>query len=51
MESFIKQLGPLFEIGLILVIGYLFGNIANFFKLPRVSGYIVAGVLMSPYLR
>lgn len=50
MEEFIKQLGPLFEIGLILVVGYLFGNIANFFKLPRVSGYITAGVLMSPYL-
>ncbi|WP_456399648.1 cation:proton antiporter [Persephonella sp.] len=42
--------GVLLEIGLILIIGYLFGNIANFFKLPRVSGYIVAGIIMSPSL-
>lgn len=46
--SFFKE--TLFEIGLILVVGYLFGNIANYFKLPRVSGYIVAGILMSPYV-
>jgi NhaP-type Na+/H+ or K+/H+ antiporter len=50
MEDLVKSLGPLFEIGLILVVGYLFGNIANFFKLPRVSGYIVAGIFMSPSL-
>ena len=48
--EFIKEAGVLFEIGLILIIGYLFGNIANLFKLPRVSGYIVAGILMSPYM-
>ncbi|RMD47475.1 MAG: sodium:proton antiporter [Aquificota bacterium] len=54
MEDFIKEVfkegGVLLEIGLILVIGYLFGNLANVFKLPRVSGYILAGILMSPYL-
>ncbi len=48
--EFIKEAGVLFEIGLILVVGYLFGNIANLFKLPRVSGYIVAGIVMSPYM-
>ncbi|MBK3333281.1 sodium:proton antiporter [Persephonella atlantica] len=48
--EFIKEAGVLFEIGLILVVGYLFGNLANLFKLPRVSGYIAAGVLMSPSL-
>ena len=48
--EFLKEAGVLFEIGLILIIGYLFGNIANLFKLPRVSGYIVAGILMSPYM-
>jgi len=54
MEYFIKEVlkegGVLFEIGLILVIGYIFGNLSNLFKLPRVSGYIIAGILMSPYL-
>ncbi len=40
----------LFEIGLILLIGYLFGNLANLLRLPRVSGYILAGIVMSPSL-
>ncbi|GAB6072987.1 hypothetical protein JCM14244_13640 [Venenivibrio stagnispumantis] len=50
MENIIKEGGALFEIGLILIIGYLFGNIANLFKFPRVSGYILAGIIMSPSL-
>ncbi len=41
---------PLLEIGLVLIAGFIFGNVADFFKLPRVSGYIVAGILMSPNL-
>lgn len=50
MENLIKEGGALFEIGLILIIGYLFGNIANLLKFPRVSGYILAGIIMSPSL-
>ncbi len=40
----------LLQLGLILLTGYLFGNLAEWIKLPRVSGYILAGVLMSPSL-
>ena len=40
----------LFEVAVILLVGYLLGNLANFLKMPRVSGYIVAGILMSPYV-
>lgn len=38
---------PLVAIGLLLLCGYLGGRLANRFKFPRVSGYIVAGLLMS----
>jgi Kef-type K+ transport system membrane component KefB len=38
---------PLFAIGLLLLCGYLGGRLANRIKFPRVSGYIVAGVLLS----
>ena len=48
ISVFLKE--PLLEIGLILITGFIFGNVADFFKLPRVSGYIVAGILMSPHL-
>ncbi len=40
----------LFQLGLVLFIGYLFGSIAGLLKLPRVSGYILAGIVMSPSL-
>jgi len=50
ITDFIKEGGALFEVAVILLIGYLLGNLANFLKMPRVSGYIVAGVLMSPYV-
>jgi Kef-type K+ transport system membrane component KefB len=39
---------PLFIIGLILVFGYFAGKAANFLHLPRISGYIVIGLLFSP---
>lgn len=38
---------PLFAIGLLLLCGYLGGRLANRFKFPRVSGYIMAGLLLS----
>jgi Kef-type K+ transport system membrane component KefB len=34
--------------GVILIAGYIAGRIANFFKLPKVTGYILAGVLLEP---
>ncbi|WP_281950645.1 cation:proton antiporter [Nitrosophilus kaiyonis] len=47
---YIKEGGILFEVAIILLIGYLFGNLANLLKMPRVSGYIVTGIIMSPYV-
>ena len=34
--------------GIVLIAGYVAGRIANFFKLPKVTGYIAAGVLLEP---
>ena len=42
------ELGSVFYIGLVLIVGYYSGKLANKLHLPRVSGYILAGMLMSP---
>ena len=42
------QYHPLLTLGLLLIAGYLAGIAATFFRLPRVSGYIVAGLILSP---
>ena len=39
---------PLLAVGLLLILGYWGGRAANALKLPRVSGYLVAGMLLSP---
>ncbi len=39
---------PLFILGLILTMGYIAGRIAHFLGLPRISGYIGAGLVFSP---
>ncbi|PLX50474.1 MAG: sodium:proton antiporter [Desulfobulbaceae bacterium] len=39
---------PLFILGLILILGFFAGQVANFLKLPRISGYIMTGLLLSP---
>jgi len=44
----VVQLNPLLMLGLLLVAGYLFGLAANRVKLPRVTGYIIAGLVLSP---
>lgn len=46
--NLLKQSHPLFHIGLLLLCGYVGGKIANLLKAPRVSGYLVAGMLLSP---
>jgi Kef-type K+ transport system membrane component KefB len=38
----------LFWIGLLLILGYMAGIISNRFRLPKVSGYILVGILLSP---
>ncbi len=44
------ELSGLFFIGIAILAGYVGGYIANRLKLPRVSGYIVVGMLLSPTL-
>lgn len=39
---------PLVYIGLLLLLSYTGGKIANYLKAPRISGYIVIGMLISP---
>ncbi len=39
---------PLFILGLILLLGFFAGQVAHFLKLPRISGYIMTGLLLSP---
>ncbi|MBU0481097.1 MAG: cation:proton antiporter [Proteobacteria bacterium] len=39
---------PLFILGFILVAGYFAGKGANLLRLPRISGYIVSGLVFSP---
>ncbi len=41
---------PLIAVGLLLILGWWGGRAANALKLPRVSGYLVAGILLSPSL-
>ncbi len=38
----------LFKLSIIIIVGIIGGRAANFFKLPNVSGYIVAGLLIGP---
>lgn len=38
----------LFKLSIVIFVGLLGGRIANYFKLPNVSGYIVAGLFIGP---
>ncbi len=40
---------PLFLLGLLLLVGYAVGKLALRVRLPEVTGFIVAGLLVSPY--
>ena len=42
------NLGSVFYIGLALFLGHFAGKLANRLRFPRVSGYIIAGMLLSP---
>ena len=47
-RGFLMVRQPLLAVGLLLILGYLGGRAANAVKLPRVSGYLLAGMLLSP---
>ena len=38
------------SIGILIFAGYLFGELADKIKLPKISGYILAGILLNPDL-
>ena len=42
------EIGPLEGLGILFISGYLGGRLANRLRFPRVTGYIVAGILLSP---
>ena len=46
--DFMKSPDPLIHIGSLLLFGFAGGLIARYFKFPRVSGYIVIGMILSP---
>ncbi len=37
-------------LGFALIVAYLFGKILTPFKLPKITGYIIAGIVVGPYL-
>lgn len=40
---------PLFLIGLLLLVGYMIGKLAARFRLPEISGFILAGLLVNSF--
>ncbi len=44
------NLDPISTTGIVLFTGFLFGHLASRVGLPRVTGYIVAGILLNPGL-
>lgn len=38
----------IFHIGIIMLVGLVFGKLAEYFKLPDVTGYLIAGLLIGP---
>lgn len=43
-----NELDLLLKLSIIILVGILGGRVANYFKLPSVSGYIVAGLIIGP---
>lgn len=48
LSNLLETLHPLVYIGLLLLLSYAGGKVANYLKAPRVSGYLVMGMLASP---
>ena len=44
----VLHLNVILLFGMILIFGYVAGRVANLFKLPKVTGYIAAGILLEP---
>jgi len=41
-------MGSILVVGVILFVGFVFGELAKFIKLPKVTGYIIAGIILNP---
>lgn len=50
MNTLFGDISILFPIGLMLLSGLLFGRIAKKLTLPNVTGYLVAGLVLGPYV-
>lgn len=48
MSEALQQLHPLVYLGLLLLLSYIGGEIASYCRVPRVTGYLVIGMLISP---
>lgn len=46
--KWLKTAHPLVFLGLLLLLSHFGGKVANYLKAPRVTGYLVVGVLLSP---
>ncbi|MBW1791920.1 MAG: cation:proton antiporter [Deltaproteobacteria bacterium] len=46
--NLIEKPHPLVYMGLLLLLSYVGGRLANLLKAPRVSGYLVTGMILSP---
>ncbi|MGD2279504.1 MAG: cation:proton antiporter, partial [Candidatus Omnitrophota bacterium] len=46
--SLTANFNTILTFGMVLIFGYAAGRIANFFKLPKITGYIAVGVLLEP---
>ncbi|HIE43573.1 MAG TPA: cation:proton antiporter [Candidatus Omnitrophica bacterium] len=43
-----SEMNIVFALGVLLLVGYFSGRVARKFRLPEISGYILAGVLIGP---
>lgn len=43
-------MAPTFMIGIIIISGFIVGELASLVRLPKITGYIVAGILLHPHL-
>jgi len=41
-------MNTLLVFGILIVVGFVFGELANKLRLPRVTGYIIAGIFLNP---
>ena len=43
-------MAPTFMIGIIIITGFIVGELVSLIRLPKATGYILAGILLHPHL-